>query len=581
MIRSEIRKAIETAVRGAFGEITIPEFLVERPENPEHGDYATNIAMLLARVLKKIPLEIAKEIVKKISDKRFEKVETIAPGFINIRLKDDFFVSQIMSIDETWGNSDAGKGKTVIVEYFQLNIGKPPHVGHLRSAVIGDSIKRMLLSQGYNAISDTHVGDWGTQFGNLIYAYKHAGEEKQREIDSLLETDPYKVLEKLELLYKQLTDRKLVQDGNKFYRKVDPNEKGKKEFVKLEQGDVDNKTIWKKILKASMGVLEQSASLLVLQPFDEHRGESFYEKDTPGIVKNALENGVAKKLPGGAIVVDLSGEGLDEAVLIKSDGASTYLLRDLATIKYRKEHWKFSQNLYVVDIRQSHHFRQLFRVAELLGFEGVGESQHVAFGFMSLPGGVFSTRKGNVIHLKTLIEVASEKVKGVIKQKNPALKNASGIADAVGLGVVKYFDLSHHRQSDIVFRWKDALAFEGNTGPYLQYTHARLKSILKKAGYAKSVVSVSTLDSVEHTLISTILQFPEVIEDALKDYTPNTLANFLYILASRANEFYHSHPVIQETNEEKKLFRLVLVAAIAQTLKKGLYLLGIDAPEEM
>ena len=293
-------------------------------------------------------------------------------------------------------------------------------------------------------------------------------------------------------------------------------------------------------------------------------------------------------------MVDLTAEWLDEAVLVKSDGASTYLLRDLATIRYRKEQWRFWKNLYVVDMRQSHHFKQVFRVAALLGFEGVGESGHISYGFVKMPeGGAVSTRAGNIVSLEKVMDEAVEKAAAVIREKNPNLENADVVARMVGIGALKYFDLSHHRASDIVFSWDQALSFDGNAGPYVQYTHARLKSILRKvqsstfesraSGRGKSKVEMKDvgMDSLEHRIAAAVLRFPETIEDALADFTPNTLANYLYNLAKLANEFYHSHPVMQEQDGAKKQFRAWFVAAVAATLANGLSLLGIESPEEM
>lgn len=580
-MRERIKALVQKAIADEFGAINAPEFSVAPTENPEHGDYATNVAMLIARALKKNPMEVAERIKNAIAvDELIEKIEVASPGFIN------FFVSQralqgaladILAYPDAWGRSDTGKGKTVMVEYFQLNIAKRPHIGHIRSAIIGDALKRMLKSHGYNAVSDTHIGDWGTQFGILLLGYKEAGADLHQQ--EIIE-DPFGALEEIYLA----ENARIENDPTR-------REQAKQEFAKLEQGDKENREIWQWMVEASMKNLEASAGRLGLLPFDEHRGESFYEDRMQAIVESALQKGVVKKTPDGAVIADLTDEGLDEAVLIKSDGASTYLLRDLATIKYRKEQWNFWKNLYVVDVRQSHHFKQVFRVAELLSFEGAGESAHVEYGFMSLPTGAISTRAGNVISLESVLDEAETRARKIIAEKNPDLKNADEVARMVGIGALKYFDLSHHRRSDIVFRWEDALSFEGNSGPYLQYTYARLKSILRKAA-AVPIISASDgsrgrvpaeipIDPLEHRILASIIRFPEVMEDALADFTPSTLANYLYGLAKLANEFYHSHPVMQEEDQQKRNLRLALVSACAITLAHGLNLLGIDAPEEM
>ncbi len=574
MLRAEIKKNITTVIRNKLEGGKVPDFSVLVPENPEHGDYATNAALVLAKVLKKPPMEIAEELSNQLLVTGC-RIEVAPPGFINLRMRDDFLVSQMSKVDENWGRSEVGKGKTVVVEYFQLNIGKPPHVGHLRSAFIGDSIARMFEKCGFKVITDTHQGDWGTQFGLLLWGFKQLPKADQERILSMLKTDPMSAFHKLVLLYIEANKTAVGYDENP----------GKIEFAKLEAGDRENLRIWKEMSEASKkSFLEQGIDILDLRPFDFYLGESEFMKDVPTVVKFVEENIPEERLKrdGKMIAVDLSKERLDEAVLIKSDGATTYLSRDLATIKYRQKEFNFFKNVYVVDVRQEHHFSQLFRVGELAGISGVAESKLVEFGIMKLPEGIISTRTVNSsISLKELVEEAIARAKKVIETKNPELKDKDRVAKMVGLGAIKYFDLSHHRKSDIVFRWEDALSFEGNTGPYLQYTHARLKSILKKADYKPDGLNSIPLEPLEHNILSTVMRFPEAIEDALKDYTPNTIANYLYALASITNEFYHSHPVLQEKDKEKKSFRLALVAKVAQTLYSGLDLLGIKAPDEM
>jgi arginyl-tRNA synthetase len=457
----------------------------------------------------------------------------------------------------------------VVLDYFQLNIAKRPHVGHLRSAVIGDALKRLLLASGYRAVSDTHVGDWGTQFGILLLAFREAGIDRV-----VIEGDPFDLLEDLY----QKESQRIEEDPAR-------RERAKGEFATLEQGDEERREIWQWMVDISMRQLEASALRLGLLPFEEHRGESVYEDAMPGIVAEALGKGVAIKKEDGAVVVDLTEEKLDEAVLIKSDGASTYLLRDLATIQYRKQQWNFFRNLYVVDVRQEHHFRQVFRVAELLGWEGIEESQHIALGRMSLPEGSMSSRKGNAISLEKVCNEARDRARAVIAEKNPELRDADAVAEAVGIGAVKYFDLSHHRKSDIVFRWEDALSFDGNTGPYLQYTHARFSSILRKLGVAEfhsvRIPGDAFLDEGERAILLVMLGFPDAVRSAIEDFAPSNLATYLHALASTANEFYHTHPIAKEADETKKSLRLALAVGVVLSLRNGLGMLGIATPEEM
>ncbi len=555
-------------------------FSVEVPENSAHGDYASNVALVRqpadGKKAGKNPREVAEDVALRLRSGRFrsdllDKIEIAGPGFLNFWIKNEELVKQLGAMlqhPEKWGTSDVGKNKKIVVEYFPLNIAKRPHIGHIRSAVIGDSIKRMLLAQGYDAISDTHVGDWGTQFGILLLAWKESG----ASLTELELGDPFSILEDL-----------YTAENERIELEPERREQAKKEFAKLERGNKENRKIWEQMVLISMKKLEDSANRLGLLSFDEHKGESSYEQDMPEIVAEALKKNVAQKKDDGAVIVDLTNENLDEAVLIKSDGASTYLLRDLATIKYRQEKYNFYKNLYVTDVRQEHHFRQVFRVAEKLGYDGVNDSEHISFGFMSLPEGTISTRRGTAIALDLVLDEATNRAEKVIEEKNSDLPHKETIAKMIGIGALKYFDLSHNRHSDIVFEWDEALAFEGNTGPYLQYTYARLKSILRKAANNATWTSdvQVDVDQIERELIVFLSRFPEAIEDALHDFTPNTLANYLFQLAQKANEFYHSHPVIQEENEAKKQFKLSLVEASALTLKKGLNLLGIDSPEEM
>ncbi len=544
------------------------------------GDYATPVALKLGKILGKSPQEVATLIIggiKGLENKNidFDKI-SYQSGFVNFRMRDLFYREALQAILKEkvengvkvmGGEEHEGRGRTIVLDYFQLNIAKQPHVGHLRSAVIGDALKRILLSRGYRVVADTHVGDWGTQFGILLYAYKKAVGGNERELDAI-KNDPFIKLQELYVTANQ---------------EEDIHEKGKIEFAKLEKGDAENRVIWRWMVDISMKKLEDNAARLNLLPFEEHRGESAYEEAMPQVVELALTKGVAQKTEDGAVVVDLTEEGLDEAILVKSDGATTYLLRDLATIQYREASYDFWKNLYVVDNRQSHHFRQVFRVAELLGLEGAGASEHIEFGSMKLPEGAMSTRQGNVILLEAVLDEAERRARAVIYEKNPNLHNIDEVAKQIGLGALKFFDLSHNRKSDIVFRWEDALSFEGKTGPYIQYTYARLKSILRKSvdETKDSFPEGASLDTDERELLLHCVRIPETIQRVIDAWLPHLLVDHLFELAQAANEFYHSHPILTEQDKDKRRVLLMVVRAVTTTLARGLYLLGIDAPEEM
>jgi arginyl-tRNA synthetase len=574
MFRSALKNLLGKAIRDSYPDLGDFDISVEPSEQPDHGDYASNIAFSLAKRIQKSPLEIGEDIRNCLSGERgalISRIRVAGSGFLNFTLRDEALHREFQNIlanPGAWGRSSEGKGRVARVEYFQLNIAKRPHIGHLRSAVIGDALKRMFLASGWHAVSDTHVGDWGTQFGILLLEFK----ERDFPMGSFArERDPFSALEDLYI------------GGNKRI-KDDPSrrERAKEEFAKLERGDPENRKLWQWMVEISLKKLEETAGRLGLLEFEMNRPESFYESLMPPIVSLALEKGAAKKSEDGAVVADISGKGLGKAVLVKSDGASTYLLRDLATLCYMKRELQFAKNLYVVDSRQSLHFRQLFCIAQSLGFEGVGESMHVEFGFMRLPEGALSTRGGRIVSLEAVLDEAISRAHSIIREKNPLLENADAVAQDVGIGAIKYFDLSRNRRSHIVFRWDKALSFEGDSGPYLQYTHARLARILRKSGKgAPGQISFFSPDPAERSLLFSVLHFPEAIEDALEECAPHLVARYLLSLAGLANEFYHSHPVLQETDAGKKEFRLALISAVALTLKNGLSLLGIAAPEEM
>lgn len=539
------------------------------------GDYATNAAMVLFKKFNTAPAGNPNEFAKLLCDKlkeldkenTFSKVES-AGGFINFTLSEDYLLhnlTKIIEMGQHYGASKDGIGRTVVVEYFQNNIAKPPHVGHLRSAVIGDSLIRILKFLGYNAISDTHVGDWGVQFGILLHAYKTNGKKE------VIEQDPIQELNKL---YVEMSAK--IED--------DPalRDLGKAEFQKLEAGDTENRELWQWFIKVSMDDFERYRQLLGLLEFDHNLGESFYEDKMQAVLTLLSDKGLLTTGETGEIYVDLEEEKLGRCILVKSDGATTYHLRDFATYIYRKQEFDFYRNLYIVDVRQSHHFRQLFRVLEKAGFPAETDSRHIEFGFMSLPEGAISTRKGNTVSLENLISSAQERALAIIQEKNPDLENKAKVSAQVALAAIKYFDLSHNRSTEIVFTWDKALSFEGNTGPYLQYTHARIHGIYRKGGEQSVTVQDGVaMNEFETNVLRKLNQFPEVLQQVVVEYTPNVLCNYLFELAQSFNAFYQNVNILKEENEQTKSFRLNLIKAVAQVLNNGLNLLGIEAPEEM
>jgi arginyl-tRNA synthetase len=543
------------------------------------GDYSTNMALILGKKAKVSPGEIAQKIIEEIKKNDGKKVFSEiseAGGFINFRLSQEWLLkimADVLEQGNLFGCSIAGGGKTVVVEYFQNNVAKPPHVAHLRSAVIGDSLLRIFKSQGYKTISDTHIGDWGVQFGILLYAFKNL----QPDMDAL-EKDPINELNKL-----------YVAMSAKIEAEPALRDLAKAEFKKLEDGDEQNRKLWQWFVDVSLKDFERYRVMLEVLPFDYNLGESFYEKHMPEVLAEFQEKKIIITGETGELYVDLEQFGLGRCILVKSDGATTYHLRDFATYIYRKKTFNFYRNIYEVDNRQAHHFKQLFRVLELAGYPAETDSIHVEHGYMSLPEGAISTRKGTTVSLQNLIDEAQSRALKIIEEKNPGLENKSAVAKKVGLAAIKYFDLSHNRKSEIIFTWDKALSFEGNTGPYLQYTHARIYGILRKANFQFSIFNfqvdlkaeILNLKSEELAVLRKLNQFPEILEQITQDYLPNGLCNYLFELSQTFNTFYHEVPVIQETDEALKSFRLQLITATAQVIKNGLYLLGIEAPEEM
>ncbi len=558
-----MKEQILKLVLAAAGEVSDEETAKISVTYPDSklGDYATNAALILAKQAKLSPMDLANQLVEKLDKSQFEKVEVAAPGFINFTLKAD----ELLKPQPRPYNV---KGK-ILLEYFQPNIAKPLHVGHLRTAIIGDAIKRMLLYSGRSVESDTHMGDWGTQFGFLILAVKKF---KDLEINQAYVK-----------LNKQAENDKVIL------------EEAKQEFVKLEKGDKENRKIWQSLVDESVQKFLQINDLMNILPFDHHWPESFYEDKMPPVLEELKKKNLLVESQG-AQIVNLEDQKLGIAVIVKSDGGTTYLLRDLATFIFARDQG-FKKHLYVVDNRQSHHYKQLFAILKLIGKMEEGEGVHINYGFISFKGDALSTRKGNMVLAEDVISQAEKKVSKIIQEKNPDLKNKEQVIKAVTKAAIKYFDLKHNRHSDIEFDWEEVLDFEGDSGPYLQYAYARLASILRKnnppgAGappplnlrggkLASGKAGELLISTTERELLFKLSILPEIVNDSLKEYLPNILANYLYSLATLINKFYHESPVTQEKDESLKNFRLDLAASAKETLGQGLNLLGIEVLEEM
>lgn len=581
-----MKEKIQQLVRTALSELSpaeAPEILAKIEvevafAKPGFGDYTTNIAMMAFKqfnqLLAQSPTELALALIEKIKNldeaKLFSDIE-VKGGFINFKLSVNelsYQLEKIIELEENYGSNNLGKEQKVLVEYFQPNIAKPLHLGHLRTAIIGDALFRILEFAGFKVESDTHLGDWGTQFGLLMLAYKKWGDI------NVIEQDPIVELNKL-----------YVRINSEIETELDLREQGKQEFVKLEQGDQENTELWQKFKDWSWQEYKIIYDDLEIRRSDHDWPESFYSDKMPQVLQRLRDKGLLMESQG-AQIVNLEDHNLGVAVLVKSDGGTTYLLRDLATYIYRKQQG-FEKQIYVVDNRQAHTLAQTFKILELLGDITVAdEAVHIAYGVLVLPEGQMSTRKGTIVGAKELISKAQDKALEIIEQKNPDLKNKPEVAKQVMQAALKYFDLSHNYKSDIVFTWDKALSFEGNTGPYLQYTHARINGILRKSGIEEvsKELDFSIPEAIlehESLLLRKIYQFPEIIEQVCTTLSPNLLTNYLFELSQDLNRFYEAVPILGEQDIKLRNFRLSLILGTAIILRNGLKLLGISAPKEM
>lgn len=538
-------------------EITgVSNVQVEFSSSEQFGDYTTNVAMIVAKEEKKNPREVAEDVATKIKSDFLEKVEVAGPGFINFWLKNDILVDNLIQIDgkkEDYGKGEIGKEKTVIVDYSSPNIAKPFGIGHLRSTVIGQAIYNLYKYLGYNVIGDNHLGDWGTQFGKLLYMIDKT-ETKDLSIENL---------EKLYVEFHILAKEDVTLE-----------EKAREWFKKLEDDDPTARTLWKQCIHISLNEFQRIYDLLGVK-IDNAYGESFYEGDMkdmlndPKILKH-LENGE----DGKSKVINLEKVGIKTPLMfLKSDGATTYATRDLATLKFRQNKYNPDIIVYEVGGEQKLHFQQVFAAAKVLNIINDDvELVHTAHGLYLAPDGKkFSTRKGKTIKLEEVLDEAIDKAKKLGNTDDKTSKQ-------VGIGAIKYFDLMHSVQSSVVFDWEKIMNMEGNSGPYLQYTVARINSIVLKSKNVSTELKVDSYNEEELSLLRKLSQFYEVIVTASKSYSPNVLCNYLYELASKFNTFYNKHKVIGSENED---FRIMLSKSTAQVIKNGLNILGIESPEKM
>lgn len=542
---------------------------VAATHNEQFGDYQCNAAMELARVLKKAPRQISEIFLEQAQLPSFvEKAEIAGPGFINFFLSTEALASQIQAqeLDDRLGVPQMGEGKTVVLDYSSPNVAKPMHIGHIRSTVIGNAIDRLYRFLGYRVIADNHLGDWGTQFGLMLVGYRAFLNEEA------LEQDPIGELERI-----------YVASYNRSKEDETWREKAKQELVKLQRGDEENRRLWKMFVDLSIQEFNKIYKRLDVR-FDLYRGESFYNDRLPKMIEK-LEAAQLAKESDGALIVDLEEEGLPICIVRKSDGGYNYATTDLATVEARLEEFAPERIVYVTDERQQLHFKQFFTIAKKLGMEA--NLVHVWFGLMRLPEATFSTREGNVIKLADLLDEAEARALEMVKASSPNMPETDQkeLARAIGIGAIKYTDLSQNPQSLVTFTWEKALNMEGNSAPYLQYAYARISSVSDK--YAaqfpdKSLqnYSIQIKHPLERRIALKISRFPAAVRSAANLYRPNILADYLYELAQIYSSFYQNVPFLK-AEEGVRESRIRICQITASVLRQGLNLLGIETPERI
>jgi arginyl-tRNA synthetase len=560
-----LQERLQNALR-AIGLSIAEPVQITPTADPRHGDYQTNAAMTLGKKLKQNPRNLAGLIVANLLVNDIGPLPEVAgPGFINFRLSPEFLAHRLheLAMDQRLGVQWAVEPKTVIIDFSSPNIAKPMHVGHIRSTILGDTLARVARFLGHKVITDNHIGDWGTQFGKVIYGWKHF------LVPENLNSDP-------------VTQLVRIYRAADTAAKNDPEvlEECRRELVKLQQGDGENLRIWQRCVDLSTAEFSKIYDLLGVH-FDYQLGESFYNSELPRVVRELQERGLAE-VSDGAVVVWDHALSEDPFIIRKSDGGYGYAATDIATMEYRLSRWQAEAIWYVVGAPQQLHFQQLFGLAPRLGYKV--DLQHIAFGsILGEDRKLMRTRSGESIALLDLLNEAINRATAIVSEKNPDLSDEDRLAIGriVGLGSVKYAELSQHRMSDYIFSWDKMLSLQGNTAPYLQNAYVRCRSIFRKLSAPPSAVSSLTLqEEPELALAKKILLFPDVVPAILDGFKPNILATYLYELAAEFHGFYESCPVLSAEAPMRET-RLTLCEVFSRVLQVGLDLLGIQVPEKM
>ena len=557
LIASELAKVIDSLDQDAILN------LLEQPKSSDLGDIAFP-AFSLAKVERKAPQAIAADIAEKIDQSAFEKVVATGP-YVNFFLDkskiSDQVIKSVIEAGADYGQQDEGHGQNITIDLSSPNIAKPFSVGHLRSTVIGDALSNIFRKMGYNTIKINHLGDWGKQFGLLMVAYKKWGSKEA------VEANPIDELLKL-----------YVRINAEIENDPELDEEGRKWFKKLEDGDPEATELWQWFRDESLVEFNRIYKLLGVE-FDSLNGEAFYNDKMDEAVQILEDKGLLKESKG-ASIVEFDDVNLPPAMIKKSDGATLYITRDIATAIYRARTYNFVKNIYAVGQEQSNHFRQLKAVLKKMGFDWSDDMVHVDFGLVTKNRQKLSTRKGNIILLEPTLQEAISRAKAQIEEKNPELENKEEVAHAVGVGAVKFYDLKTDRRNGYDFDLEAMVSFEGETGPYVQYAYARIQSILRKANFTPSTDATYSLSDPESWEIIKLLQdFSRVVKRAAENYDPSLIAKYAINLAQAFNKYYAHTRILDESPERES--RLALSYSTAVVLKEALRLLGVDAPEKM
>ncbi len=540
------------------------ENMLEYPPDEKMGDLALP-CFKLSKLLRMAPVKIAASIAESFKVEAVARAEAVN-GYFNLYLDGQYLakkvISEVNSKGERYGAPDIGEGKTVVLDYSSPNVAKPFHIGHLGTTVIGHSLKRLHEFAGYKCVGINYLGDWGTQFGKLITAYRKWGNAKLIENGGI---------------------DKLVELYVKFHEEAEKdstlNDEARAEFHKLESGDEDNIKLWRWFVDISLAEYQKTYKQLGIE-FDSYKGESFYTDKMPAQVQKLRDMDLLK-IDDGASIVDLEPYGMPPCLILKRDGSTLYPTRDIAAAVYRKETYDFDKAIYVTSAGQSLHFAQWFKVVELMGYDWFDKLVHVPYGTVSINGEKLATRTGNVILLRDLFAQAIAKVESIMEEKNPNLPDKDKVSEAVGVGAIVFYYLSNNRIRDINFMMEDALSFEGNTGPYVQYTYARTCSVLSKSPDCDMLAELKISAEEEISLLKTLTRFEEVVREAIDAYEPSIVTRYILDVAGAYNRFYHNCSILGAEDESVKNTRLALTRAANTVLGNAFGLICLAKTEKI